>query len=76
MTGKLDGKVALVTGSSQGIGLALAGGLARAGARIVLNARGVDRLAAAAGELRVLGPERVVARHRRARKGPPFSHRF
>ena len=41
----LAGKRALVTGSTQGIGLALAGGLARAGARVVLNGRDPDRLA-------------------------------
>ncbi len=35
----LDGKVALVTGSSSGIGVALARGLARAGAAVVVTAR-------------------------------------
>jgi len=33
----LSGRTALITGSSRGIGLAIAAGLARAGARIVLN---------------------------------------
>ena len=41
----LTGKRALITGSSQGIGLALARGLADAGAEIVLNGRDPDRLA-------------------------------
>jgi NAD(P)-dependent dehydrogenase (short-subunit alcohol dehydrogenase family) len=36
VTGQLDGKVALVTGAAQGIGAALAAGLAREGARIVV----------------------------------------
>ena len=35
----LDGQIALVTGSSMGIGYALARGLGRAGARLVLNGR-------------------------------------
>jgi gluconate 5-dehydrogenase len=43
----LTGRIALVTGSSQGIGLALAKGLAEAGARVVLNGRDPEKLAAA-----------------------------
>ncbi len=48
----LSGKRALVTGSSQGIGLALARGLAGAGASVILNGRNESRLAAAAEDLR------------------------
>jgi gluconate 5-dehydrogenase len=44
----LTGKRALITGSSQGLGLALAIGLAGAGAQLVLNGRDESRLAAAA----------------------------
>jgi gluconate 5-dehydrogenase len=44
----LTGKRALITGSSQGIGLALARGLAEAGASIVLNGRDEAKLKAAA----------------------------
>lgn len=47
----LAGRTALVTGSSQGIGLALARGLAGFGARVVLNGRDGARLATAANEL-------------------------
>ena len=42
----ISGKVALVTGSSRGIGSALATGLAEAGAVVVLNSRNVDVLEA------------------------------
>ena len=48
----LAGRRALITGSSQGIGFALARGLAEAGAEIVLNGRGVERLERAAETLR------------------------
>jgi len=41
----LTGRRALITGSSQGIGLALAHGLAAAGAQVVLNGRDAGRLA-------------------------------
>ncbi len=43
----VTGRVALVTGSSRGIGRALAGGLAAAGATVVLNGRDPDAVAAA-----------------------------
>lgn len=51
----LSGRRALVTGSSQGIGLALARGLAEAGARVVLNGRDRERLAAAVATLAAEG---------------------
>ncbi|MBA2896962.1 SDR family NAD(P)-dependent oxidoreductase [Nonomuraea soli] len=47
----LKDKTALVTGSTQGIGAAIATGLARAGARVGLNGRGEDSTAAAAARL-------------------------
>lgn len=51
----LTGRTALITGSSVGIGFALARGLAGAGARIVLNARSLDKLEQAAARLREEG---------------------
>ena len=44
----LTGRRALVTGSSQGIGFALARGLSEAGAEVVLNGRDETKLASAA----------------------------
>jgi gluconate 5-dehydrogenase len=61
-TFRLDGRIALVTGSSTGIGLALARGLGQAGATVVLNARQAGRLADAAATLRAEG----LAVHQRA----------
>jgi len=51
----LAGRLALVTGSSAGIGLALAQGLAEAGATVVLNGRNVQKLEQAARLLREQG---------------------
>ena len=51
----LEGRTALVTGSSRGLGLAIATGLAEAGARLVLNGMDADRLAKAAEALRLQG---------------------
>ena len=51
----LQGRVALVTGSSQGIGLAIATGLAEAGAAVVLNGRDVGKLQLAAKHLQSAG---------------------
>ncbi len=47
----LTGKRALITGSSQGIGLSLAKGLAEAGAQVVLNGRDLAKLTAAAAQI-------------------------
>ena len=47
----LTGRTALVTGSSRGIGRALAGGLLRAGARVVVHGRDREQAAATAAAL-------------------------
>ena len=47
----LKGRVALVTGASRGLGLAMAKALADAGAHVVVNARDATALAAAADQI-------------------------
>lgn len=53
----LTGRTALITGSSQGIGFALAKGLAEAGAAIIINGRDKTKIASAAAELSSIGPK-------------------
>ncbi len=54
-TFRLDGRRALITGSSSGIGLAIARGMGQAGATLLLNGRDQPKLAAAAQALRAEG---------------------
>jgi 3-oxoacyl-[acyl-carrier protein] reductase len=59
----LTGKVAIVTGSSRGLGLASARALAAEGCRVCICARGAEGLAAAAGEVEAAAkrPDMVTA---------------
>lgn len=59
MAGRLDGRVAVVTGASRGIGLAVARRLVAEGARVCVTARKPDALAEAAESLG--GPDNVLA---------------
>lgn len=52
---KLDGRVALITGSSAGIGEGLARGLAAAGATVVINGRTAGKVATVAKSIREAG---------------------
>jgi len=58
----LTGRIALVTGSSQGLGFAIARGLAQAGASLVLNGRDEKKLEAAAQTLRAEEARVAIAR--------------
>ena len=53
----LEGKVALITGASQGLGRALALEFAREGARVVVNARSEESIGPVAGEVEDVGAE-------------------
>ena len=55
--GRLNGKVAIVTGGGQGVGLGIAQVFAREGARILITGRTPDKLEAAVADLRASGGE-------------------
>ena len=57
---QLRDKVALITGSSRGLGLASARALAAEGCRVTLSARGAEALSAAAAELRGVSSAEAV----------------
>jgi NAD(P)-dependent dehydrogenase (short-subunit alcohol dehydrogenase family) len=56
----LTGKTAFVSGSTGGIGRAIAEGLARAGAAVTINGRGEERVASALAEIRTLLPDATI----------------
>src|SRR5689334_12369275 len=51
----LSGRTALVTGSSRGLGRAIAEGMAKAGATLIINGVDPQRVEAAVGEFRAAG---------------------
>jgi 3-oxoacyl-[acyl-carrier protein] reductase len=57
----LDDKIALVCGASQGLGLAIAKGLAAEGAAVALLARNADKLEAEADAIRQAGGRAIAA---------------
>ncbi len=57
----LAGRVALITGSARGLGLAIAKGLAGAGAHVVLNGRHASRLAPALSAIKAAGGDASLA---------------
>ena len=53
---QLTDKLALVSGSTKGIGLAIATGLAREGARVIINGRTEKSVSAALAKIRAAVP--------------------
>lgn len=59
---RLDGKVAIVTGASSGVGVAFAEALAQAGADVALGARRVERLAVTKSKVEGLGRRAITVK--------------
>ena len=74
MAGRLQGKVALVSGSGRGIGRAVALKLAAEGARLVVNDMDAEPGAAVAAEIRAAGGEAVVCAG--SVTAPDFAERY
>lgn len=56
----LQGKVAIITGASQGIGEAIAVAFAQAGARVVVSSRKMESITAVAGKIEKMGGEAIA----------------
>ncbi len=70
---QLSGKTAIVTGSTQGIGLAIAHGLAGSGATVVINGRSEPAVGQAVAAVKAASPAAEVAWGRR---GPGHGRRL
>ena len=68
----LTGRVAIVTGTSRGLGQAFARALARAGADLVVTSRSIASLRPFEQEIAALGPQGRFPRTRRSRRGRAF----
>src|SRR5215218_9104688 len=56
----VEGRAALITGGSKGLGLAMGRAFAGAGGKVALVARGAEALAAAEAELKAAAPDAQV----------------
>ena len=75
MDQSMEGKVAIVTGSSKGIGRAVAEQLGTRGARVVINARSPEHLAEVEAEMQSQGFD-VLGKRAQIKIRPMFDFRY